>query len=377
MKFGLFAVLRAFLGIFLVTAITMFAVSVSFGGDKISVPPTVFEYGGDDYCVIWETSKKGSGYVKYSFEGEEIVRYDEAGGVIRTDETIHRVFVPKEELRENEYVVGSQYVGFKKAYDAIKGETVESEAIRFGGAEKEDDIKILSVSDIHGAEFFLYRAVSRLDYTPDLIVILGDAASGMETKAHFSAKVLENAARLSGGSAPVAYVRGNHEARGEFASRLAEYLPVSGDGLYYSFEFGPLSAVVLDTGEDKEDGHREYSGLVDFETYRAREQEWIDSLSAGDFGGRYKLVFAHIPGISGLAGRDWATPFREMGFDLQVSAHLHKAEFTDGELPVLIDGGTQTAGFLVSTIELKDGNIDMTVTDAWGKTVLSETVPAG
>ena len=59
MKFGLFAVLRAFQGIFLVTAITMFAVSVSFGGDKISVPPTVFEYGGDVFNkrgvrpVIW------------------------------------------------------------------------------------------------------------------------------------------------------------------------------------------------------------------------------------------------------------------------------------------------------------------------------------
>ncbi len=377
MKFIIFAVMRALLGVFLVTAITMFAVSVSFGGDKISVPPTVFEYGGDDYCVIWEPSKKGSGYVKYSFEGEEIVRYDESGGVIRTDETIHRVFVPKEELRENDYVVGSQYVGFKMAYDAVKGETVESEPISFCGTEKEDDIKILSVSDIHGAEVFLYRAVSRLDYTPDLIVILGDAASRMETKAHFSAKVLENAARLSGGSVPVAYVRGNHEARGEFAPRLAEYLPASGDGLYYSFDFGPLSAVVLDTGEDKEDGHKEYSGLVDFETYRVREQEWIDSLSAGDFGGRYKLVFAHIPDISGFFGRDWATPFREMGFDLQVSAHLHKAEFTDGELPVLIDGGTQTTGFLVSTIALKDGNIDITVTDTMGKTVLSETVSAG
>lgn len=377
MKISSFAVLRVFLGIFLATVITMFAVSFSFGGDKISVSPAVFEYGGDDYCVIWETSKKGAGYVKYTYEGEEVVRYDEAGGVIRTDDTIHRVFVPREELRENDYVVGSQYVGFKQAYDAIKGETVESDAIRFGGAEKEDDIKILSVSDIHGAEFFLYRAVSRLDYTPDLIVLLGDAASQMETKAQFSGKVLENAAKLSGGSVPVAFVRGNHEARGEFAPRLKDYLPASQDGLYYSFDFGALSAVALDTGEDKEDSDREYGGLADFETYRAREQKWIDSLRSDDFGGKYKLVFAHIPDISAFFGRDWAGPFREMGFDLQVSAHLHEAKFTDGELPVLVDGGTQIAGFLVSTIVLKDGKIEVTVTNFLGKTVLSETVPAG
>ena len=134
---------------------------------------------------------------------------------------------------------------------------------------------------------------------------------------------------------------------------------------------------MLDTGEDKEDGHSEYSGLVDFETYREKEQKWIDSLSAADFTGRYKLLYAHLPGISSLSGRDWAAPFREMGFDLQVSAHLHQAAFTDGELPVLIDGGTQTAGFLISTVVLKGGHINITVTDAEGKTVLSETVPAG
>ena len=377
MKISLFSLLRGCLGVFLATVVAMFAVSVSFGNDKITVPPAVFEYGGDDYCVIWETSKKGSGYVKYSYQGKEVVRYDETGGVIRTDETIHRVFVPKEELRGNDYAVGSQYVGFKMAYDAIKGETVESDTIRFGGEEKDDGIRILCVSDIHGAEPFLYKAVSRLDDTPDLIVMLGDAASVMETKAQFSEKILANASRLSGGSVPVAFVRGNHEARGEFAPRLKEYLPASGDGLYYAFDFGPLSAVVLDTGEDKSDDDREYSGLADFEAYRARQQQWIDSLRAEDFGGRYKLVFAHLPNTSDLFGRDWAGPFREMGFDLQVSAHLHKAQFTDGALPVLIDGGTQPAGFLVSTIVLKDGKIDVTVTDADGNAVLSETVSAG
>jgi hypothetical protein len=207
MKFSLFTLLRGFLGGLLAAAVTMFAVSVSFGNDKITVPPAVFEYGGDDYCVIWETSKKGSGYIKYSFEGKEVVRYDEVGGVIRTDDTIHRVFVPKEELRENDYVVGSRYVGFKMAYSAVMGETVESDPIRFGGAEKDDDIRVLSVSDIHGAEAFLCKAVSRLEDTPDLIVMLGDAVSVMETKAQFSEKILANAAWLSNGSVPVAFVR--------------------------------------------------------------------------------------------------------------------------------------------------------------------------
>ncbi len=377
MKYSIFAVLRGFLGIFLVTAISMFSVSISFGNDRISVPPTVFEYGGEDYCVIWETSKIGTGYVKYRFEGRDIIRYDESEGLIRTDETIHRVFIPKEELRDNDYIVGSQYTVYRKAYDVLKGETIESGTIHFKGTEKEDDIKILSVSDIKGSEFFLYQAVSHLDYKPDLIVILGDAASKMETKEHFSSKVLETTAHLSEGSIPVAYVRGDQEALGEFAPQLSKYLPSSGNGLYYSFDFGPLSAVVLDTGGDKADSDIGYSGLVDFETYRSKEDKWIRSLNSDSFSGKYKIVFSHLPGLSDLYGLDWTSPFIEMGFDLQISGHLHKADFTDNELPVLIDGGSQGMRFLICTIVLKDGNIKMTVTDTIGKAVLDKTVPAG
>lgn len=358
-------------------AAALFNSALPFGGNRICVEPAVFEYGDDSYCILWETTKKGTGYVQYTVNGVEKTVWDEALGLIRTDDTVHRVYVPKDELRGNDYRVGSQYVFFKYAYTALKGKTVESEVYHFRGEEKDDGIKILSVSDIHGAEPLLYKAVSHLDDTPDLIVLLGDAASGMETKAQFSAKVLQNAARLSGGRVPVAYVRGNHEARGEFAPRLKDYLPASEDGLYYSFDFGSLSAVVLDTGEDKEDAHREYSGMVDFETYRAQEQAWIDSLRAEDFGGKYKLVFAHSPDTNDLFGRDWASPFREMGFDLQVSAHLHEAKFIDGDLPVLIDGGVRPSDFLVSMLTLNGGNIDITVTNACGKTVLSETIRAG
>lgn len=38
------------------------------------------------------------------------------------------------------------------------------------------------MSDIHQAEERMHRSVSQLTYTPDLIVLLGDVTSWMETK---------------------------------------------------------------------------------------------------------------------------------------------------------------------------------------------------
>jgi hypothetical protein len=337
------------------------------------VPPAVFEGGGDCWCVVWETSKKGTGYVRYTYDGEEKTVYDELGGLVRDDDTVHRVFVPKEELRNNDYVVGSQYVGFKFAYDAIKGETVESEKIRFGGEEKRDGIEILCVSDIRGQRLLLEQAVKKLTFKPDLIVLNGDIASGMETKKDFSGVLVKTAAALSGGEIPVAFARGDCEASGEFASRLWEYLPSTTDGLYYTFEFGALSAAVLDTANDKEDPH----GLTDLSAYVGRESKWAESLRADDFGGRYKLVFSHIPSLDDLFGHDLISPFAALGFDAQISGHTKIAARLDGAMPVFTDGGRAGAGCTVTRLSLSGGSIGVIAYDSAGETVFSDTVTVG
>ena len=374
MEYGIIRMIRAFLGVFLSAVISLFGTSFSFGGNSITVDPAVFEGGGDCYCVIWETSKKGTGYVRYTFDGEEKTIYDEIGGIIRDDDTIHRVFVPKDELRNNDYIVGSQYVGFKYAYNAIKGETVESKTIHFNGAPKEDGIDILCVSDVLGQEAALKAAVANLSFTPDLIVLNGDIAFKMEYKQDFSEIIIHDAALVSGGKIPVAFVRGDHETEGEFASRLWEYLPSTTDGLYYSFDFGALSAVVLDTADDKQDSALEHSGLTDFGAYRSRENRWIRSLKSEDFGGRYKLVFSHIPSLWDQFGYDWSTPFAALGFDAQISGHLKKACKLDSSIPAFCDGGGNAVGFTVMRVSLSDGVIRVTASNLLGKTVFSDTV---
>lgn len=347
---------------------------------NITVEPTVFECGNDNYCIVWETSTKGTGYVEYTYNGEEKILWDERSGVIRTDDTIHKVVVPKNELQGNAYKVGSQNVTFKFGYSASKGKTVESKEYNFNGIPKEDDIKILCISDIHYMEKEMYDSLKYITEKPDLIAYLGDITSDLITKDQFANYILKDAHDLSGGEIPVVYTRGNHETRGEFASQMIDYFAMDTDEFYYTFEFGPLSAIVLDTGEDKEDDHPEYSGLVDFAGYREQQYNWLESLDKSEFeDGKYKIVFSHHPKIDNHFGKDWTKPLKELEMDLIVGGHYHKSDFAEGELPIFFDGGKIkiTSGcWAASMMTLKDGKIHMLTIDNFGNTLLDKTIDA-
>ena len=364
---------KALISIVTAAVMALFGSAFPLGENEIRVGPAVFEYGGDSYCIMWETTKKGTGCVQYTVDGEEKTVWDAPLGVIRTDDTVHKVYVPKEELRDNDYRVASRYVYFHYGYRALKGRTIESDVYHFRGEEKEDGIRILCASDIHEYNAEALRAAENADIDPDLVILLGDISSNMEIKERFANALLGNAAALSGGTVPVLYVRGNHEPRGEFAAQLPAYLPTAGGEMYFTFDFGGLSAVVLDTGEDKEDGHREYSGLVNFSDYLAKEREWVRSLRAEDFDGQYKLVITHIPGIQDFWGENWAAYFEDMGFDLIVGGHLHTCKSWNRDyIPIVSEGGIQDDNdYWICSIVLEGGAVDLNVTNTAGETVYS------
>lgn len=338
---------------------------------KITVGPVVFETGGDYYNIVWETSFKGSGCVKYTYNGEEKTVWDSSNGNIATDDTVHSVRVPKNELRGNTYTVESQFVAFKFGYHALRGKKCESEPIAFGGEEKEDDISILCISDIHEMEKQMKKAVSFIEEKPDLICVTGDATSEMRTKDQFTKFLLSYTETLSEGAVPVAYTRGNHETRGEFAAVLADYIGSEDGKFYYTFDFGPLSAIVLDSGEDKEDDHKEYSGLVDFESLRKEQYEWLCSLDEKAFDGKYKLVFSHDPSLSDHFGKDWTEPLKKLGMELIVGGHHHEVRYEEGELPMFVVGGNLGDGQWAATIiNLKDGKISMKTVNTEGEVLL-------
>ncbi len=343
---------------------------------RIVAEPTVFDCGNEYYSVVWATSLKGTGYIEYSFEGETKRIYDAVSGIISTDDTVHQVLVPKRELSENSYKVGSQYVAFKYGYSAAKGKSVESATYNFKGVPSAEKVNILAISDIHGMENLMYKSLSHFNDAPDLLVLLGDIVDALETKSTFIKYILKDAADLSHSEIPVIFTRGNHETRGEFGAQMLRYFPYHTNEFYYTFSFGPLSAIVLDSGEDKEDSHKEYDGLVDFASYREKQYNWLCSLDESVYGdAEYKLAFSHDPTLTDHFGKDWTAPLISLGTDLIVGGHYHKSEFTDGALPVFIDcGKDDPTTFAASMITLENGSIRMLTIDNNGNVLLDKTI---
>lgn len=348
--------------------------SVIMKKQKIAVPPAVFDMGTDDYVIIFESELKGSGYVKVNVNGKEKIYRDAPSGIIATHDTVHKIKVPKNELRGNSYVVGSMYVPFKYAYSAKKGSICESEPVCFKGIPKEDNIKILCITDVHEREAMMRESLRffREDY--DMVVMLGDITSNFMKKEKFTKNILADAAELSGGKIPVVYTRGNHETRGEYASQLLQYFPTATGEFFYTFDFGGLSAVVLDAGEDKEDDHKEYSGLIDFNTYREKEYKWITALKKEQFTGKYKLIFCHHPEISRHFRKDWLTPFKDLGFDLLIGGHYHISRFIESEPPAFVACGRYKDGWAASSLTLENGKIHMLTINTDGDVLLDKTI---
>ena len=341
---------------------------------RISVPPAVFETGTEDYIVIFESELKGSGYVRVQTESGDKIYYDSPAGIIATHDTVHVVKVPKNVLRGNCYSVGSQHVPFKYDYSAIKGGCAETAPVRFKGEEKEDGIKLLLITDIHEREALMRKSLAFFKEDYDMVVMLGDITSNFMKKEKFTKNILSDAAELSGGTVPVVYTRGNHETRGEFASQLLKYFPTATGEFYFTFDFGGISAVVLDSGEDKEDDHSEYSGLIDFHTYREKEYKWISSLKKEQFTGKYKLVFCHHPGINQHFRRDWLSPFKALGFGLLIGGHYHISRFIETSPPAFVACGRYSDGWAASSLTLENGKIRMLTINTEGETLLDKTI---
>lgn len=342
---------------------------------KITAGPAVFECG-DCYAVVWATSAKGSGKVIVDVNGAEKVFWDAKGGDIKTHDKVHVVKIPKETLIGNTYRVFSQRVNYKWGYDSFIGNAVSGEKIRFKGQPKSDNINILCVSDVHDRSKEMYQSLEFFKSEPDMLALIGDISSEVEYKSRYIKGILVHAGNITKGEIPVVYARGNHETRGEFASQMINYLPTSTGEFYYTFNFGELSAIVLDPGEDKEDSHPEYSGLVDFESYRKQQYEWLLSLKREDFPGKYLIVFSHVPRLHKHFGMDWNEPLKTLDADLIIGGHYHISAFDNSEPPVYVECGkrAKTDEFAAGAVTLDGQKIKMLTINNKGETLLNKTI---
>ena len=306
-------------------------------------PPVHYEFlaapmvidDGEGYSVVFATSAPGTGYIEYTYEGEEYRVYDASAGKIRGDSSIHHIRVPYEHLNDNDYRVGSMRVFEVYGYGGRNGRTITSATYTFTPVSGEEQ-DYLCISDWHIRTDRAHDAVKHAgDY--DAVLYLGDAAASLEFEEEAAEYIVKFGGELSGGEKPVVYLRGNHETRGAYASSLTGALGM--EKLYYEVKMGGYRFIVLDSGEDKNDDHPEYGSLADYEAYREEMADWLDTLEPD---GSKTIVLCHSPSVALVEGgyvergedelRDRIfAKLSELGASVLISGHLHECYFNPND----------------------------------------------
>jgi len=236
-------------------------------------------------------------------------------------------------------VVSREFAGYEKQHIVRWGETATSEVRSFTTLDAvAQDYAFTMVSDIHENVARFGNLLSGVDWTATPFVVFnGDMVNDFMTEGQPFAGFLDAAVQLFAATRPFVYVRGNHDVRGRFARRLDEYFPTAAGRAYYSFDHGAVHFVVLDSGEDKVDGHEYYNGLVAFEPYRQEQAEWLarDLASPSAQRARFRVILSHIPprGGQGFAidevRRLWEPAANRGRVDLWMSGHTHRVANVD------------------------------------------------
>lgn len=326
------------------------------GGFSFRCSPAVFD-DGNSYKVVFATNRKSLGYVQYEHNGETVVLWDCFTGR-KESQTVHSVDVPYEHLEGNGYTVGAVRVFEDIAYGGHTGKTITQSVDSFT-ERKQDDINLLCISDNHAC---------RIDWTLlksdcDIAVFLGDYANAVYSQENMINDLLIPAATVTGGQKPVIYVRGNHCHRGAYAKDAMDNLGY--DTFYYRVNAGKYVFTVLDTGEDKTDDNFEYSGFNDYDSYAARQTQWIQSLqkTAG-----YQLTLAHCAELF-ESSREYvpiaADSLKALGTQLIIGGHYHTAQYYAVEdrmigIPFYTCGARSSINDLTYTvINLNNGEASM------------------
>lgn len=337
------AVISSVLSLAILSSALVFLFPV--GGFKIEGAPAVFNTG-DEYRVVFATNRDSVGGVTYEFEGETYTVWDTVTG--RKDASrVHSVAVPQAHLNNNSYKVIATRAWESIAYGGHLGKTVEFAVDAFTPCP-EDDFDMLCITDNHGVQ----PDWSRLQGRGDVVAFYGDVANGIYSYESFIDNLILPAGEITEGKAPVIYVRGNHDHRGDYVPALLSSLDF--DSYYYRIQNGKYTFTVFDGGEDKDDDNYEYAGYTAYEGYKQEQISWAKGLSKAP---GYNIVLSHsrsifdrteaqVEEINGIA--------KAFGADLVVCGHSHRTEFKPAEesdtgMPYYICGA-------------RDGDADITFT---------------
>lgn len=297
----------------------------------LKTAPAVFAVGRE-YEIMVAVTSEALFWVRVG----DTCYYDESNGIMRSMSELHRVKVPMEQLdKAGKYTVCVRPLIERLPYFS-KTDAVQEFSFSFFPVPK-DGARLYHMADAHNRIDQPVQAAQTFGDI-DLLILNGDiiSDSGDPEKFH---NIYEICSRLTGGEHPVVFSRGNHDMRGGFAERFADYTPNYMGRTYYTFCVGNIWGIVLDCGEDKPDENEEYGYTVRCHEFRRRQTEFIKEIIANadnEYAApevKIRLVISHHPftykihppfDIEGEVYTEWARLIREnVKPHLMLNGHLH------------------------------------------------------
>lgn len=283
------------------------------------------------------------------------------------------------------YRVCSKEIRGFEPYNLTYGQTITSEAYSFTTMQQDpDNISWLVMNDIHDRPASISHLAAMNQGTPfDFMFFNGDLFDFQTDEQQIIDHMLQPCSESFATNIPFLFVRGNHETRGKYRQELHHYFCNPQGQQYFSFTHGPVHFIVLDTGEDKPDDAPVYAGIVDFDSYREEQAQWLLTVmqSRAYKKAAYRVVMMHIPPFhSGdwhgtLHCRGQFNPlFNKYRIDLCICGHTHRYGIHPPEpgqhhYPIIIGGGPKAGERTLIRVQADRKQLLLTMLDDQQKEV--------
>lgn len=263
---------------------------INFSINRITYNPVVYAVE-DKYQIVFSTNSEATGWVEIG--GEEF--FDTYNGSSKKYTKVHKIEVPMNKLdAAKKYTVHTQRSIYCGPFGGFMGKDI-SLTTNFKPVDTSDGIQYLSFSDVH-MNIKQTKKTASYFKNYDFLVLAGDLISDVETfdDANFFNLV---AYEISKGEMPVVFARGNHDVKGRYGEQLHNFVGAKGDQFYYNFYFDNIYGLVLDIGEDHDEGWWEYYGTDHYEEYRDAQLNFLnEEINRKDYDHyEYHLAVCHIP----------------------------------------------------------------------------------
>lgn len=311
-------------------------------------------------------------------------------GLVQANNTIQDITLENLQPGKTYYyrAVSKKIPGFNKG-KVTYSDTFKDKVYAFTTPKGNMDIKsasFLVFNDIHDRpESFGLLMKYQSPGKKDFVFLNGDMFNSLQTEDQIVDHLLNPLSNNFATETPFIYGRGNHEDRGPFARQLDNYIDGKGHPFYYSFQYGPLYCIVLDSGEDKADTEEVYGGINDFDDYRHEQRNWLlKEVEKKEFkNARFRVVFNHIP-LYHTAKKDphgavncrenWGDILNKSKISLMISGHTHVYKIHQPiagmhNYPIVVGGGPFDGQRTIIEVNVDEHQLNLTMTDDSGKVV--------